>query len=102
MPRDPFYVSWEWKKVRLQVLKMDKYECQRCKTKGKYKKANTVHHIKPRKEYPEFELEIYYIDTDGKKKRNLISWCRDCHEEEETELGNRNEKKEEPLTPERW
>ena len=98
MPRDPFYVSWDWKKLRRKILAIDKHECQHCKARGRYKRADTVHHVKPREEYPELELEIYYVDKDGDKKRNLISLCRECHE---AEHNHRREIKE-PLTPERW
>uniref|UniRef100_UPI0035C8D201 HNH endonuclease n=1 Tax=Bacillus sp. Xin1 TaxID=2740676 RepID=UPI0035C8D201 len=34
-----FYKSKEWRQLRLKALKRDNYECQRCKSKGKYKPA---------------------------------------------------------------
>ena len=40
-----FYTWSEWKAKREEVLKLDKYECQICKQRGKYKKATTVHHV---------------------------------------------------------
>ncbi len=98
MARDPFYVSYKWKKLRRQVLKLDKYECQHCKSKGKYKRADTVHHVKPREKYPELEMELYYIGEKGEKKRNLISLCRECHEA----IHEYRHEAKEPLTPERW
>lgn len=51
--------------------------------KGKYSKAILVHHINHLKENPELALEIY--DKEG--KRNLISLCQSCHEEEHPEMG---------------
>ena len=39
-----FYIWSEWQKIREQVLKMDKIECQDCKKRGRYTKATTVHH----------------------------------------------------------
>ena len=40
-----FYTWGKWKALREQVLKLDKYECQLCKKRGKYTKATTVHHV---------------------------------------------------------
>ena len=31
-----FYTWGKWKALREQVLKLDKYECQLCKKRGKY------------------------------------------------------------------
>lgn len=98
MPRDPFYVSWDWKKLRRKILAIDKHECQHCKARGRYKRADTVHHVKEKDKYPELALSEFYIDDNGKEQRNLISLCRECHEKVH---GYRHEVKE-PLTPERW
>lgn len=64
-----FYTSWTWRKKRKQILSRDNHECQECKKKGKFNKADTVHHIKELKEHPELGL----IDN------NLISLCNVCH-----------------------
>lgn len=94
-----FYIWNKWKKVRAEVLSMDKYECQLCKSRGKYTRATTVHHVNYVKKHPELALEIWYMWR-GEKKRNLISLCHDCHEEVH---GFRREKYyKEPLTEERW
>lgn len=93
-----FYAWKKWKAVRLKVLHMDKYECQKCKARGKYTKANTVHHVNYVKKHPDMALEIWY-EWKGKKRRNLISLCRDCHEEVH---GYRKPEKKEPITEERW
>lgn len=93
---DKFYLSKEWKKKRIEVLKMDKYECQNCKKKGRLTKANTVHHLFYRKKYPAYELETFVIH-EGKYKRNLISLCHECHEEEHD-----YRRKKKPITEERW
>lgn len=42
---DDFYKSKYWRKVREQVLKEQKEECQECLKLGKVTKANTVHHL---------------------------------------------------------
>ena len=77
---DPFYLKRQWKKLRVYILKKDRYECQECKKRGRYSRAIIVHHVKHRDEYPELEMEEYYIDDRGIKQRNLISVCKDCHE----------------------
>ena len=91
-----FYKSKEWKAKRQEVLKMDRFECQECKKQGKFTKANTVHHIYFLEKYPEFALDIF-IERNGKRERNLISLCHDCHEKAH---GYRKKKK--PLTEEKW
>lgn len=93
-----FYIWQRWINVRREVLGMDKGECQACKKKKRYKKANTVHHNKHLKDFPELALDIWF-EWRGEKKRNLVSLCRECHEEIH---GYRRRKKEEPLTEERW
>lgn len=76
---DRLYNTKEWKKKRIEILKRDNYECQRCS--GKYKageivkhyrlkRANTVHHKIEMKDDP-----MRMLDDD-----NLISLCRNCHD----------------------
>ena len=93
-----FYTWGKWKEVRRTVLNMDKQECQLCKSRGKYSKATTVHHVNYVKKHPEKALDIFYV-YHGEKKRNLISLCHDCHEEVH---GYRKSKHKQPLTEERW
>ena len=66
---DPFYKSTRWKKKREHILRRDKYLCQQSKRYGKLKPAETVHHIFPREDYPEYA----WCDW------NLISLCQDEH-----------------------
>lgn len=93
-----FYIWGKWEAKRKEVLRMDKNECQICKKRGKYTRATTVHHVNYVKKHPELALEIWYTFK-GKKKRNLISLCHNCHEEVH---GYRQKEKKEPLTQERW
>ncbi|MEQ2441584.1 HNH endonuclease [Solibaculum intestinale] len=67
-----FYVSPLWLKVSAEVLKEQHYECQRCKKRGRYKRANTVHHNKPVRQYPRLALT----------KDHLEAICKECHYEE--------------------
>lgn len=92
-----FYCRNEWQEVRKKVLKLDHHECQKCKVRGKYTRAEVVHHVHHLKEYPEMALDIF--DKDG--KRNLISLCSSCHDEEHPEKRQGCQHKE-PITKERW
>lgn len=71
MNADPFYRSRRWEKLRASVLRRDGYMCQDSKRYGKTVQANTVHHIFPRDEYPEYEWEPW----------NLISLSSKAHDE---------------------
>jgi 5-methylcytosine-specific restriction endonuclease McrA len=93
-----FYTSSEWLKLRADVLDEYKHECQHCKAKGFYTKANTVHHVQYVKKHPELALSKVYIYR-GKEYRQLIPLCHNCHE---ITHGYRVAKKENPLTEERW
>lgn len=86
-----FYVSSIWEYRRAEVLKEQNYECQRCKARGTYSEATTVHHIKHLKKYPQLALT----------KSNLMSVCKECHNELHPEK-NRNHKAKAQLNEERW
>ena len=68
---DRFYQSKAWERVRSAVLRRDGYMCQEAKRYGRAVQANTVHHIFPRDEYPQYELEPW----------NLISLSSKAHDE---------------------
>lgn len=95
---EEFYNSKQWRKLRKEVLKEYKGECQMCKAKGFYTKANTVHHVQYVKKHPRLALSKTYI-FQGKEYKNLIPLCHDCHEDIH---GYRQKEKEKPLTEERW
>lgn len=54
MRDDPFYHTARWERIRASVLRRDGYMCQESKRYGKAVQANTVHHIFPREQYPQF------------------------------------------------
>lgn len=89
-----FYKSRTWQKKRNEIVIRDHYECQRCKGKGKYSKADCVHHIIYLKDNPYLALE----------NSNLVSLCNHCHYLEHNEKLNKmiESNKKEPITPERW
>lgn len=48
------YYSSRWKNKRQKILRRDKYKCRIAKMFGKTEEANTVHHIYPANQYPEY------------------------------------------------
>lgn len=75
--RDPFYDSYAWKKVRLEILERDNYTCAICgKTNKDYnddgitKVKLTIDHIIRRVDDPSKELD----------HNNLRILCSICHE----------------------
>ena len=83
-----FYATTAWRRKRKEILKRDRYECQRCKREGWYTKAQCVHHIVHLKDNPELAL----MDS------NLTSLCNSCHDKEHPEkLGHKPQ-----FTNEEW
>ena len=98
-----FYVWRRWKHKRDEILARDKNECQICKAKGKFKHAAIVHHVKHLRDNPELALCDFYLGADGKKHRQLISVCKDCHETVcHPERMRKKESKRRVATEERW
>ena len=64
------YKEKRWKVKRLHILRRDGYMCRECQRYGRRVDADTVHHIYPAEEYPE------YVYSDW----NLISLCKKCHD----------------------
>ncbi len=87
-----FYKSKEWRHKRQVILQRDNKECQKCKRRGGYSKAETVHHIKHLKNHPELAL------TDS----NLESLCNKCHNEEHPEKLQTTTTKKKIVIEERW
>ena len=94
-----FYTSFPWQQIRKHVLRIDKFECQICKTHGRYSPAEIVHHVNHVRDYPELCLSLTYTDAAGTEQRNLISVCKPCHDN--VCHPNFNTRKP-PLSPERW
>lgn len=81
-----FYNSPDWKRKKKAILKDQHYECQRCKAKGQYKRARTVHHRKYLRMRPDLAL-----DDD-----NLEAVCDECHYDEH------HRRRQGFVNPERW
>ena len=93
-----FYISRQWKKLRKEILEEYHYECQDCKSKGFYTKANHVHHVQYVRKHPRYALSKTYTFK-GKEYVNLVPLCHDCHERRH---GYRKKEDKKPLTEERW
>jgi len=87
-----FYKSKQWLSLRLIALERDNYECQECKRKGRYYKAENVHHKKEVKTHPYLALDI----------NNLECLCIRCHNEEHKRLDKLTKKIPKFMNVERW
>lgn len=74
-----FYLSEDWVELKTDVLDFFHYECQECLKKGRYTKADCVHHINEVRIKPHLALSRYYIDDKGQQQYNLIPLCNTCH-----------------------
>ena len=96
-----FYLWDEWRNpdhgVRAKVLKLDHFECQECRKRGRYRKATIVHHIKHLKDRPDLALSIFDGD-----ERQLESVCKQCHEDLHPESQLQYKPTDLPVTEERW
>lgn len=81
-----FYNSPIWKRKQRQILRDQKGECQRCRKRGVYKKARTVHHKMYLRDNPDLALD----------DKNLEAICEECHYDEH------HRKKQGFMNEERW
>ncbi len=56
MANEKFYHSRKWKRKKEAILRRDGYQCQISRRYGHRVEADTVHHIYPLEDYPEFAL----------------------------------------------
>lgn len=86
---DPFYHTAAWKRVRQVALQRDGGMCQDCMDRMRTgvgirpNRATLVHHVIPRSERPDLEL-----DPD-----NLRALCAECHEREHPEKRSKPKRK---------
>ena len=69
---DPFYKSAKWKRKRQSILRRDKYQCQASRRFGRIVQADTVHHILPRDQYPQYELCDWNLISLSSKEHNKM------------------------------
>lgn len=69
-PASPeFLLSYEWRRLRMEVLKRDGARCQCCGASARRGATIVVDHIKPRKTHPELALD----------PNNLQALCTICN-----------------------
>lgn len=66
------YHTTKWKAKREMILRRDGYLCQLSKRYGKYEQAETVHHIFPLEEFPEYALESWNLISVTKAMHNSL------------------------------
>lgn len=74
-----FYKSDDWLELRQEVLEEHNFECQECLKRGRYTKADCVHHVNEVRHVPGLALSKTYIDKHGKEQKQLVPLCNTCH-----------------------
>jgi 5-methylcytosine-specific restriction endonuclease McrA len=87
--RDPFLQSYEWRKLRMEALKLHGARCQCCGASAKTGSQIHVDHIKPRRLFPELSLSLENLQVlcgacnHGKGNWDQTDWRSEISEEEE-------------------
>lgn len=76
-----FYKTEDWLHLRAQVMADHHYECERCEERGRYSRADTVHHEYEVKRFPHMALTRWVDEPDGTRREVLHPLCNDCHNE---------------------
>jgi 5-methylcytosine-specific restriction endonuclease McrA len=96
-----FYQTEDWKELRQNVLEFFYFECQECLKKGKYTKADCVHHVNEVKHRPDLALSRTFIDDHGQQQYQLVPLCNICHNQVHDKLGEW-QRKDKFTNEERW
>ena len=96
-----FYQSEDWKELRQEVLEDHHFECQECLKKGRYTKADCVHHHMEVRHVPRLALSKTYIDKQGQEQKQLVPLCNTCHNIVHDKLGQW-QRKDKFTNEERW
>ena len=67
-----FYKSKEWIDLKDEVMSDNHYECQECLKRGRYTRADCVHHVNEVRHRPDLALSKHYTDAEGKQQKQLI------------------------------
>lgn len=109
-----FYKTKEWRRLKERILEEQHHECAVCKKRGRVtrydesrdgnrKLISTVHHVNEVRYHPELALQEYYIDSSGRRRRNLIPVCKHCHNEIHDRIFRGSRKSKDSFTnTERW
>lgn len=74
------YNTKHWEQKRAFILRRDKYQCQLSARYGKRRQADTVHHIFPLRDFPEYAFESWNLISLSKEVHNTL------HDRETDEL----------------
>jgi len=96
-----FYYTDEWKELRAEVMEYFHSECQECLKRGRYTRADCVHHVNHLRDAPQYALSKYYTDSKGERQYNLVALCNDCHNKAHPEKAVKGNK-ERFTNEERW
>ena len=96
-----FYKSEDWIELKDEVLEELHNECQHCLKRGRYTRADCVHHVNEVRVRPDLALSKYYTDKEGKRQRQLLPLCNTCHNIVHDKLGNW-QRKDKFINEERW
>lgn len=66
------YHSKDWKRKREFVLKRDGYQCQLSKAEGLRVEADTLHHIFPVKDYPQYAMATWNLISLSRARHNML------------------------------
>ena len=66
------YYGEKWKEKRKKILRVDGYKCKVAWMYGKTEEANTVHHIYPAREYPEYAWEDWNLISVSLSSHNKL------------------------------
>ena len=66
-----FYKTPEWRALKAQVMRDHGNECEACAAKGKYTRADTVHHEKEVRKFPGLALTRWMQGPDGAPREVL-------------------------------
>lgn len=69
-----FYKNPRWIAKRESILRRDKYMSRLAKRYGKIRPAEIVHHIFPRKDYPEYAFEDWNLISVTKGEHNRLHY----------------------------
>ena len=95
-----FYKTDDWLQLRAEVMADHHFECERCAERGRYTRADTVHHEYYVRKHPSMALTRYVGEGDARREV-LHPLCNDCH----NEIHGRKLKGSAPRAPlneERW
>lgn len=88
-----FYKSKKWRLKREKILKRDGYMCQISKRYGKRIDADTVHHIYPLSDYPEYAFCDWNLISVSNKMHNTL------HDRNTNKLTAEGEKLKRKISP---